>query len=256
MQLDPSAQPEVRALIAKTDVIVSEAEAFKIVTPLQYADAGEVLKRIKAHAKQLEDTETGITRPINAGLKALRELFRGPRDRATHAENLVKRQMMAFNDEQERIRREEQRKADEIARKERERIEAIARETERKAREKAAEERKAAEAAAAAGRAEEAARLTAKADATEQKAADKVLTLGEQATTIVAPVIHREPPKVSGVSTREVWKFAVSNAAAVPREYLSVDETKIRKVVQALKGDTQIAGVRVYSEKQLAATTA
>ena len=51
---------------------------------------------------------------------------------------------------------------------------------------------------------------------------------------------------------REVCKFEVTDPALVPREYLIDDETKLRKVVGALKGDTIIPGVRVYSEKALA----
>jgi hypothetical protein len=58
------------------------------------------------------------------------------------------------------------------------------------------------------------------------------------------------------VSTREVWKFEITDAAQIPREYLVVDEARIRKVVQALKGDAKIPGVRVYPERQIAAGAA
>jgi hypothetical protein len=220
MQTQPELKPEAKQLIAHTDAILAEAETYKVATAQQFADAGDVLKRIKSHQKKLDESESDITRPINAGLKAVRDLFRGPKERAARAESLVKRAMIAFSDEQERIRRVEQAKADELARKERERIEAQAK--------KAAESGK-----------------TEKAEALEQRAA-----------TVVAPIIQREPPKVSGVNFRETWKFEVENEELVPREYLSVDEKKIRAVVNALKGGTQIPGVRVYSEKNLAAGAA
>jgi len=56
------------------------------------------------------------------------------------------------------------------------------------------------------------------------------------------------PPKAQGISTRESWKFRVTDASAVPREYLCVDEKKIAAVVKLSKGDTQIPGIEVYRE--------
>lgn len=256
MQPDIQSNPEVKALTAQTDEFAALAQTYRVTTPVQYSDAGEQLKQIKGAMKRLDDLRKGMTRPLDAAKKAIMDFFRGPEEKLTRAESGIKRAMIAFSDEQERIRREEQRKAEETARKERERIEAQAREAERKAQEKAAADRRAADEAAAAGRAAEAAKLRAAAVATEEKAAAKAEALAVQASTVVAPVIHREPPRVSGINTREVWKFEVTDPAAVPREYLSVDESKIRRVVGALKGDTKIAGVRVYSERALASGAA
>jgi hypothetical protein len=74
-----------------------------------------------------------------------------------------------------------------------------------------------------------------------------------RAEATVAPLVRREPPpKVAGTSMRTVWKFEVTDPALVPREYCSVDETKIRKVVTALKEGASIPGVRVYSEQAIA----
>ena len=110
--------------------------------------------------------------------------------------------------------------------------------------------------AAVAGRAADAAKLAAKAEKVEERAAEKVEDLQLREAMVVAPVIEREAPKVAGIATREVWRFEVTDPALVPREYLVVDEAKIGKVVRALKGDTAIAGVRVYSERQLASSAA
>jgi IgA-specific serine endopeptidase len=140
------------------------------------------------------------------------DFFRAPADLLARAERTIKARSAATPKRRRSIRLEEQRKVDEAARKERERLEAIARETERKAREKAEAERKAADEAAAAGRAEEAARLREKAQATEQKAAEKAATFDERAATVVAPVITREPPKVAGLQMREVWEFTIVDA--------------------------------------------
>jgi hypothetical protein len=254
--INPADDPQVLALTSETEQLFGMSITYAVTTPQQYAAGGEELKRVKAAQKRLDELRKSMTRPLDAAKSAIMGFFRTPEEKLARAEAGIKRAMIVYSDEQERIRREEQRKAEEAARKERERIEAIAREAERKAREKAEAERKAAEAAAAAGRAAEAAKLMAKAAATEERAAAKAEEATQQAAMVVAPVIYREPPKVSGISTREVWLFEVTDPAAVPREYLTVDESKIRKVVGALKGDTRIAGVRVYSDKRLASGAA
>jgi hypothetical protein len=56
-------------------------------------------------------------------------------------------------------------------------------------------------------------------------------------------------PKVEGLSFTEVWDFEVTEAAAVPREYLVVDEKTIRRIVQAMGPKTKIAGIRVFSRR-------
>lgn len=207
-------------VVIQAQTLLSNAESYAVTSIEQYTQAGEFLKHIKAKYKELDEQRKGMTKPLDDSKKRIMDFFNKPLDFLTRAESTVKRAMIAFSDEQERIRREEQRKADEAARKERERIEAQAR--------KAAESGK----------------------------VEKAVALEERAATVVAPVIDRTPPKVAGLSTREVWKFEVIDEKAVPREFLMVDESKIRKYVQAMKGDSNIAGVRVYPEKTLAAGAA
>lgn len=248
--------PAVIELTEQSETLLTVCTSYKVANATDYEVAGLELKRVKDAQKKLDELRKNMTRPLDAAKKAIMDFFRGPEDKLARAEAGIKRAMVTYQDEQERIRREEQRKLEEAARRERERLEAQAREAERKAQEKAAAERRAAEEAAAAGRAEEAAKLAARAAATEAKAAEKVEAIETRAAAVVAPIIQREPPKVAGVATREVWKFAIENPALVPREYCVVDEAKIRKVVGALKGDTNIPGVRVYSERQIAAGAA
>jgi hypothetical protein len=72
---------------------------------------------------------------------------------------------------------------------------------------------------------------------------------------VAAPVIvvAKETPRVAGISYRETWKHRVTDVNKVPREYLMVDEQKLRRVVAAMKGQIKIAGVEVYAEKTAAA---
>lgn len=245
--------PEVREVTSEAQALAATAAAYSVKTADQYTAAGDELRRIKSAQKRLDEVRKSITRPIDAAKKAVMDLFRDPEAKLAAAESGIKAAMVTFSDEQERIRQAEQRRLEELARREREKLEAQAAEAERKAREKAEAERLAAEAAAAAGRHEEAAKLAAKAAAIEQRAAAKVDELQLRAATVVAPVIESEAPKVVGTSTREDWRFEITDPTAVPREYLVIDESTIGRVVRALKGSANIPGVRVFSVRVLAA---
>lgn len=223
MPTDFAKAPEVveaNALAERTEAAIG---AFKITTPAQYEESAGVLKKIKAGQKRLEELRTAITGPLNASLRAVNELFRGPADRLANAERGIKREITRYADEQERIRREEQRKVDEAARREREKLEQQA----------------------------------ARAEASGK--VEKAETLLQRAETVVAPVIQREPPRVTGISTREVWKFEITDPTKINPQFLMPDEKKIGAQVRALKGDAAAMigpGVRVYSERQIAAGAA
>ena len=131
--------------------------------------------------------------------------------------------------------------------------------TEAKARAEQERLRREAEEAAAAGRAAEAAKLAAKAERVEEKAAAKVEALQAQEAAVVAPVIYRAAPKVAGVSFRDVWQFEITDPAQINSAFLMPDEQKIRRQVQAMKGDAADMigpGVRVWMERQPASTAA
>jgi hypothetical protein len=70
----------------------------------------------------------------------------------------------------------------------------------------------------------------------------------EVAKPLPAPsTAYFKPDALKGVA--KVWKFEVLNTALVPREFLIVDETAIRRAIAA--GTREIAGVRIYQEDQL-----
>lgn len=216
-QSDLSSNPEVQALTAQTDQFVALAQTYSVTTAVQFTAAGEQLKEIKAAAKRLDTLRKTMTQPLDAAKKAIMDFFRAPEEKLARAESGIKRAMLAYTAELDRKRREDQARADAEARKQQEKLQ------------------------------QQAAR--AQASGKVEKAAE----LEERAATVVAPVINREPPKVSGLSFRDAWCFEIVDEKAIPREFLMVDEAKIRRFVANMKGDTQIAGVRVYSEKRMAA---
>jgi hypothetical protein len=211
-------RPEVRALATESDQLLARATNYpRIATAPEYEAAGEELKQIKAAQSRVDAVRKAITRPIDEAKAAAMAFFRPFVTKLEAAEIGIKRSMVVYAEQLAAQRREDQRRADEAARRTQERL-----------RERA---------------------LVAETSGKVEKAA----ALGAQADAVVAPVIQRQPPKVAGVQTREVWKFVVEDEAKLPREYLVPDESKIRRVVQALKGDARIAGVRVWSEPAIAA---
>jgi colicin import membrane protein len=217
---NPADKPEVKELTDEATKLVALAGSYKVATPEQYNAAGEELKRIKGARTRLEALRMTMTKPLDAAKKAIMDFFRAPADQLDRAENTLKRAMIGFQQEQERIRLEQQRLADEAARKEREALE----------------------------------RRAQKAEASGK--VEKAEMLQTQAASVVAPVIQRETPKVAGVTTRKVPKFEIVDPTLVPREYCTPDEKKIRAVVNALRTDATIPGVRVWMEDQLAAGAA
>lgn len=253
---DLKSDPQFLALTREVEGLEVTIVDYQIVDAAGFESAGALLKRIKTEADKAETLRLSITRPMDAAKKVVMDLFAGPAKRLTDAEGVIKRAMVRYQDEQAAIAREAQRKADAeaaAARRAAEEKAAAARakaDADRRAAEEAdrkAREAKDAEARAAAEK--EAARLRASAERADTRAgnADQV------AQTTVAPMVVSAPPKVTGINTKQVWKFAVENPALVPREYLSVDEAKIRGVVQSLKGAIEIPGVRIYAESQIAA---
>jgi hypothetical protein len=202
-----------------------QAQALTITTPETYTQAGEMLRGIKALRKEINDTFDPI---ISRAHEAHREACAQKKKAETplaEAETILKRGLIAFDTEQERLRRIEELRLQELARQEE-------------------EARQLAEAAALEAQA------NATADLVEayhiRQDAEAVL-----AQPIVAPVVvvQKATPKVAGLSYREVWRYRVTDARQIPREYLSVDDVKIGGVVRALKGATAIPGIEVYAEK-------
>jgi hypothetical protein len=253
---DFKTDPAVTALAPVAASVRKFAAGLVIKSAEAYEHAAVILKSIKGSIAQIETARTRITGPINESLREVNAQAKAAAAPFLADETVIKNAMIRYSDEQDRIREEEQRRANEVARKEQARLQAIADETARKAREEADRKRREAEAAAAAGRAAEAARLLAQASRVEEKAAEKTELFENRAAQVVAPVATQEAPKVAGISIPMVWDYEIVDEAMIPREYCDVSATRIRKVVQAMQGNTRIPGVRVFQRKRIAAATA
>ena len=100
--------------------------------------------------------------------------------------------------------------------------------------------------------------LEEKRDAQVEKLADQgelQLAADLQEEEVVAPEVHLEDRgKVKGISRRDNWTFVILDETQIPREYLKVDEQKIRQYVRAMKVDAKIPGVKIFNDPILAAS--
>ena len=242
-------------LAIEAEHILTTAKGYAVSSVAEFENAANELKAIKAKAKEIDGQRVFLKAPVLEQAKRIEDFFRAPLKFLADAESLLKRAMLGFQQAEEAKRVEAERKAQEAARKEQEDLRRKAVEAERVAAEKAAELNRQAEAAAAAGRAEEAAKLAAKAEAVTEKAEAKAGAIQEQAASVIIPTIAREQPKISGISTRKVWKHRVADARKVPRDYLVVNEKMLADFAKATKGAIPVEGVEFYCEDVMAAGT-
>lgn len=207
-----------KELQEKVIPIVDAAKTLAIRNNDTYVEATSLLTAIKTMRREIANTFDPIIAKQFAAHREACEQKRRHESPLIEAENLLKRGIVGFQKERERIRRQEERRLQEIARK-------------------AEEDRKLAEAKAAE-------------DAGDHKTANEIIN----ETPAVPPVILTSPvPKVSGVVTKENWNFRIVDVKAIPHEYMIPDLVKIRQVVKAFKGDIKIPGVEIFSEKVISA---
>lgn len=191
--------------------VAEKAKAVVVTNAQEHAAAGELVEQVRGFEKELEAeyrahptvVEARKIQTVKGELAALLETAR----------KTAKNRQMAWEDDQERIRRAEESRL-------------------------AAEAKKRADDEALA-RAKE-----AQANARPEEAV-AILEEAIQAPTPVV-VLPKTAPKTSG--RRMVPKFRITNEALIPRQYLSPDMVKIGGVIRSLRGSANIPGVEFYEE--------
>ena len=233
--LVPVSEAQEREIEVRHNRLLVEAQHLVVDSLDGEKHAWEIVNGIGALKKAIEADFKPSKMGAHGAWKAVCAQEAGHLDRLNEPDKIVRGKLSVWETEKRRIQAEVERKA-------REEAEKVAVELRRQAQDKAqkeAEERRLQEAVAA-----EAAGDKAKA-AELLEAPIEAAPVAEVSTPFI-PVLSA--PKVSGAGAMvEVWKFEVMDAQAIPREYLTVNESAIGKVVQALKGQTNIPGVRVYS---------
>lgn len=245
-------------LASRAEFAMRNASDFVIDSPEMFAIASDDLKMVKGLQKEVEDKRTSITGPLNQAVKAVNDLFRAPKDYLDRAESMLKRAMVSWTTEQERIAAEARAQAEAKARAERERLA----ELERQQAEAARLAHEEAMAAAAAGDEDAAARAMAEAAAKEQEAQLTALT---SMVVTVAPQVEA-PAKVAGISGRVTYSAEVVDllalvqavaAGQVPLEALQPDLKFLGAQARAFKKAGQLyPGVTITAERSISARAA
>lgn len=245
-------------LANKAQAAMTSAADYVIDSPTMFELASDDLKQVKALQKEVEDKRTSITGPLNQAVKAVNDLFRAPKEYLEKAENTLKRAMVTYTTEQERLAAEARAKAEAEARAERERLAAIEREQAEAARKAQAE----AQAAAAAGDAEAAAAVMAAAQAAQEQADIAAMTAN---VVTIAPTVEA-PAKVSGISSRVTFSAEVANlmelvkavaAGTAPIEAIQANNKFLGAQARAFKKPGQLyPGVMAVAEHSIAARAA
>ncbi len=215
------------ALFKNSEAMLEGARDWKITTPDAAARAGEDLKAVKTLAKQIEGKRTAITGPLNKALKEVNSLFRPAKGWLKEAEGILKGKLLEYQNEQERIAREAQAKADAEARKEREKLE-------RKAK-----------LVGAVGM------------------SDKAEELREEAETKIAPVVKSAAPKIAGIARRETWKAEITDEIALIKHIVKerpellglvhVSQSALNDLARLHKDELNMPGVKAVKVSSIAA---
>ena len=208
---------------------LAEARVFKIVTTEQYSAAGEKLKGIMALKRKVDAAFDDI---IKKAYSTHREAVAKKKEHEApliEAEGIYKRAMLGFQQDQERIRREQQAKLEEEARKEREKLEARAAKAEEKGKTEKADE------------------------------------LRAQAATVPTPIVQIETPRVASISTRETHRAVVVDQMAllkavvegkVPEGAILANDAFLNAQARLQKSALNYPGVKVVVEQGIASRSA
>lgn len=272
---------EQQAILQSASTAVAEAKDIVIDSNLLYEEAGGTLAVIKGSIKKIEEAKESLLKPVREVDRAIRALFDPALAVRKEAETTIKRAMLTYSAEQERKAQEARRQAEEVARREREKLEAQAAAERARADQEAAEKRRKAEeadkqqqAAIAAGNARAAATAAAaaakareEADAKEAAGMRQQAALSERAQLVSAQPEEVETAKVKGASIRKKWKARVTDKATLvafigqnPQflNLIEVDESALNKMAGAMEKNLEstLPGIEVYQEAILGSRSA
>jgi hypothetical protein len=222
-------------LKAKVDEEMAPLMAIKVIDQDSIELALEKGKHARKFEKAVEDKRVELVKPLNDAVSEVNSFAKKIKGPCENAIVHLKRELANFAAVLEKQRREE---ADRLAKEKREREDEI----ERKALAEIERQKQEREAGL-------------KDDRTLRK--EEILT--EVTYEREQEQLHKQfkseakaisQNKVSG--ERQVWTFSVADLSKVPREYLVLDETKIRKAILAAGGDLKIDGINIFQETKIA----
>lgn len=211
------ATPDNAPMLA-AEAALLEAESITINSPSQLMAADETLKGIKRKWKDIEATRKSLLAPLDEGRARIQAFFKPPLDFLAKAESIYKRKIMDYQAEERRI-------AQEVARKEADRLRKL-------------DEAKAKRA--------EKSRNTARAEELRER-------------KIIVPVVPTTT--LAGNSTRELWRAelvdiralcAAIAAGKAPADLVQFSQDAGNRLATALKDSADVPGLRFVRTKSMA----
>lgn len=227
---------EDKALSPIDQKALTYSDQIKVLPPIkdqtEYLQVGTLWKIGKELLKEIDEAYDDLVKSANKlhkDLVAKKAKFYNPTEAGVKA---AKKLMSDFEEEQEKIRLADQKRLEDIAKKE-------------------AEDRLLQEA-------EEAEAEAKRNGATPQEAAQEAEAIISEPIRVAPVVLQKTTPKVQGVVFREIWKAqvfdlrALVNAVAAgkaPIQVLRADEVFLGQQARSLKSALNLPGVRSYSER-------
>lgn len=228
-------KPEVILEDALNTLVI--AKEFKVTSPSMYELAADELATVKTGITTLTNRRLDRTRKLDELKKLIMADYAPAIGKLEEAKVFYEQGMLSWNAEQRRIQAEEQRRLDNIANAEKNKLEAEARKIEQEAANVLAN-------AKGKKQKEEAA-------AAQQRAAEEAEALRLTSAVVVAAVAVTDTPKVSGTSQRSTWNGRCDNKMELIKfvanhpEYeklLDVGQTALNSLAKSQKKSMKIDG--------------
>jgi len=223
--------------------LVAPTLGIKVTDALTGSSAIDAAKQVKALQKRIEDKRKALVGPLNDRVREINDYAKTIVAPLTEAEQHLKRELVAFETEQEKIRQAELRKAEE-ERKRRE-AELLAQQEEER-RQLAAIQAEESEITDMFGDDPEA--PTVDPVKLEQKQQEERAKLAQE-----AKVAEYDIKQSRGVkNARKIWKCEAVDLSLVPKEFLIIELNQAAVLAAARVGVTTIPGVRLWQETSIA----
>ena len=206
---------EIEKELIKVEI---NAIALQVTDNETYAQAGTLLIGYKELGKTIKDYFKPLKENTHKAWEVICDREKEELDKLQPGIQHLNKQMVTYNIEQEQIRKaEEDRLRDEAEKAERER------------------------------------RLGLVLKAVEAGEEEEAKAILEEPGFIPPPIVEKTVPKQVGLAMVTIYKWRLVDINKVPKPYLQlrVNEAAVNQTVKALKAQTNIPGIEVYSEQSM-----
>ncbi len=217
MQNPPTLPAEItQELVAVGDtvkLICEKASDLSVKNTEEAEFATRFLGEVKSEIRTTDDHRKRLVKPFQDAVKNLNNEFKNRIEPMQKVERIVKQKLADHLDAEEKKREEE---AARVAEEQRKKEEAAQKKID-----------------------------AAKSDAAREKAEENLQKVAEEAPEVEAAETSIRT-SAGLASTRKIWDFEVKKENEIPREFLKIDETKIRQKIR--DGEREIKGLKIFQK--------